>query len=74
MFFRVSRLSSRLAYKFAETEFQPEVVEAVRKAYGLDIGKGFASACFCGFCWVDWYCGVSPFRHFLSTFLFDFAY
>jgi len=40
MFFRVSPLSSRLTYRIAEAEFQPEVVEAVRKAFGLDIGKG----------------------------------
>jgi len=50
MFFRVSRLSSsKLTYKIAETEFQPEVVEAVRKAYGLDIGKGCIYSVFVSF-------------------------
>jgi len=29
----------------------------------------FSSACFCGFCWVEFCCGVSPFWHFLSGFL-----
>jgi len=42
-------LSSRLTYKIAETEFQPEVVEAVRKAYGLDIGKGCVYSVFVSF-------------------------
>jgi len=41
--------SSRLTYKIAETEFQPEVVEAVRKAYGLDIGNGCVYSVFVSF-------------------------
>ena len=49
MSFRVSLLSSKLTYKIAETEFQPEVVESVRKVYGSDIGKGFVYTVFVSF-------------------------
>jgi len=49
MFFRVSPLSSKLTYRIAEAEFQPEVVEAVRKAFGLDIGKGCVYSVFVSF-------------------------
>jgi len=49
MFFRVSPLSSKLTYRIAEAEFQPEVVESVRKAYGLDIGKGCVYSVFVSF-------------------------
>ena len=45
----MSPLSSKLTYRIAETEFQPEVVEAVRKAYGLDIGKGCVYSVFVSF-------------------------
>ena len=45
----MSRLSSTLTYKIAEAEFQPEVVESVRKAYGLDIGKGYVYSVFVSF-------------------------
>jgi len=49
MFFRVSLLSSKLTYRIAETEFQPEVVEAIKKVYGLDIGRGFVFTVFVSF-------------------------
>jgi len=49
MFFQVSHLSLRLTYRIAEAEFQSEVVESVRKAYGLDIGKGCVYSVFVSF-------------------------
>lgn len=45
----MSPLSSKLTYRIAETEFQPEVVESVRKVYGLDIGKGWVYSVFVSF-------------------------
>jgi hypothetical protein len=32
-------LSSTLSYKVYQPEFKPEIVESVKRAYGLDIGK-----------------------------------
>jgi len=49
MFSRVSPLSSKLTYRIAEAEFQPEVVEAIREVYGLDIGKGCVYSVFVSF-------------------------
>jgi len=37
----VSHLSLKLSYKITETSFRREVVDSVKKVYGLDIGKGY---------------------------------
>ncbi len=34
-------MSSTLSYKVYQPEFRPEIVESVRTAYGLDIGKAY---------------------------------
>ncbi len=34
-------MSSTLSYKVYQPEFRPEIVESVKRAYGLDIGKAY---------------------------------
>lgn len=37
----MNRLSLKLSYKITETSFRPDVLDSVRKVYGLEIGKGY---------------------------------
>lgn len=37
----MNHLSLRLTYRIAETEFRPDVADAVRQVYGIELGNGY---------------------------------
>lgn len=41
IFYRVNRLSLKLTYRITEASFKPEVVDNVRKVFGLEMGKSY---------------------------------